>query len=499
MGFVIKGGILEKYNEEKHVVDVIVPYGVTEIMGYAFSECSSLVSITIPAGVLIIHEYAFCKCSSLKSIKLPRSLQWLGSNIFLECSSLERIEVSNENANFCSIDGVLYNKDLSVVLRCPAKKTAVSLPESVTTIDDWAFAGCSSLVQITLSKKLTEIGYCGFSDCTSLESITIPYGVTCLKEGAFENCNSLTSIKLPESIEYIGEYAFSGCGPLVDVTIPSGVKDIGMNAFNWCESLINVKISESVTFIGSNAFGYCKSIASIDVAEDNKFFSSIDGVLFDKALSVLIRCPVAKTSVSIPESVVKIDSYAFANCERLTNITLPQDLKEIGGFAFDGCTSLTNITIPNSVTDITGDYILDGCASLKKLTVCGCTVDYSPKYEYNLKDIIAMLKSRDYSMRIDKPVKYMFVVEIYNKTKQPETEYFIRQNIKEIMHHFIDVGNIKMVKYLLEGGFMTKENILSFIEYAIDHTQQGGDVQIQVLLTNYRMVHFPNLDTTPLV
>ena len=146
------------------------------------------------------------------------------------------------------------------------------------------------------------------------------------------------------------------------ITIPStvayngtsySVTTIGENAFYYCERLTSVTIPNSVTSIIYNAFWYCTGLTSINVAEDNLNYASIDGVLYSKDKKTLITCPGGKTeSVTIPNSVTTIESYAFRNCTGLTNITIPNSVTSIGKWAFSSCKGLTSVTIPNSVTSI---------------------------------------------------------------------------------------------------------------------------------------------------
>ena len=152
----------------------------------------------------------------------------------------------------------------------------------------------------------------------------------------------------------IGDNAFENCGGLTSVTIPNSVTTIGYKAFWNCDGLNSVTIPNSVTTIGLYAFWGCKGLIGINVDGNNKEYSSIDGVLYNKDVSELIcyPCGMPLNSFSIPNSVTTIMTYAFLECDGLTSVTIPNSIKFIRDNAFSGCTGLTSVTIGNSVTTI---------------------------------------------------------------------------------------------------------------------------------------------------
>ena len=168
----------------------------------------------------------------------------------------------------------------------------------------------------------------------------------------------------------IGDNAFENCGGLTSVTIPNSVTTIGYKAFWNCDGLNSVTIPNSVTTIGLYAFWGCKGLIGINVDGNNKEYSSIDGVLYNKDVSELIcyPCGMPLNSFSIPNSVTTIMTYAFLECDGLTSVTIPNSIKFIRDNAFSGCTGLTSVTIPNSVTTI-GDYVFSGCTGLTSVTI----------------------------------------------------------------------------------------------------------------------------------
>ena len=400
------------------LTSIKIPDSVTSISHDAFEDCTSLTSITIPDSVTEIGYSAFEGCTSLTSITIPDSVTSIDSSAFGGCTSLTAINVATGNKNYISVNGVLYNKDKTTIMRYPAGKkdenykipdgvtsigddtfedcislTSITIPDSVTGIGSSAFEGCTSLKSITIPDSVTEIGWYAFSGCTSLKSITIPDSVTGIATGAFNGCTSIKSITIPNSVTEIDWYAFSGCTSLksitipdsvtsigggafedcislTNITIPNSVTDIGDSVFENCTSLKSITIPDSVTYIGGETFRGCTSLTAINVAEGNQDYASAKGVLYDKDKTAVICYPVGKKdkNYSILDSATHIYRYAFKGCTNLTSITIPDSVMEIGDSAFSSCTSLNSITIPDSVTEI-GDSAFSGCTSLTSITI----------------------------------------------------------------------------------------------------------------------------------
>ena len=276
---------------------------ITSIGSYAFQNCSRLTSISIPNSVTSIGSYAFQNCSSLTSITIPISVTSIGSDVFWQCTSL----------------------------------TSISIPDSVTSIGSYAFYSCSSLT-----------------------SITIPDSVTSIGSQTFFNCSSLTSVTIGNSVTSIGSSAFAGCSSLTSVTIPDSVTSIGLSAFYQCLSLTSITIPASVTSIGDWAFAYTAKLESILVDGNNNNYSSLNGVLFNKNKTILLKYPTGSSAVSytVPTSVETIEGRSFAILEyshnnTLRTIILNNGLKNINIFAFR-YVGIPSITIPASVTSIDG-------------------------------------------------------------------------------------------------------------------------------------------------
>ena len=253
------------YRYREGILTVKIKTGVTTIGEWAFEYCRSLTSVTIPNSVTTIGKWAFYLCESLTSVTIPNSVTTIGRSAFDSCSSLTSIDVASGNLNYSSKDGVLFNKDNSILIQYPIgnKRTEYTIPNSVTTIGDSAFGYCSSLTSVTIPNSVTTIGDSAFSECSSLTSVTIPDSVTTIGERAFYYCSGLTSVEIPNSVTTIGDWVFNSCSSLTSVTIPNSVKIIGDHTFAGCSSLTSVTIPNSVTSIGNSAFDNCSSLKDV--------------------------------------------------------------------------------------------------------------------------------------------------------------------------------------------------------------------------------------------
>jgi len=197
-----------------------MPNSVTDF-GVAFAYCSGLTSIEISNSVTSIFDYAFPGCISLTSVTIPNSVSVLLSDAFCDCSSLTALDVATDNPDFCSEDGVLFNKDKTALILYPRGKqgAAYAIPNSVTSIGSNAFYYCSGLTSVTIPNSVTSIGNNAFYYCSGLTSLEIPNSVTSIEERAFSGCTGLTSVTIPNSVTRIGYRAFSGCSGLTSVTI----------------------------------------------------------------------------------------------------------------------------------------------------------------------------------------------------------------------------------------------------------------------------------------
>jgi len=251
---------------------------------------------------------------------------------------------------------------------------AVTIPTNingllVTSIGTKAFANLTNLDSVTIPGSITTIGEEAFYFCTWLTNATLSNGVTSIGQDAFGGCSSLTNVTIPGTVTTIGEFAFYYCTSLTSITIPGNVTTIGDYAFYFCTGLTSLTIPRSVTTIGEFPFGGCSSLTAITVDTNNSFYSSVNGVLFDKSQFTLVEYPGGMGgSYTIPGTVASIGSEAFEYCANLTCVTIPGTVKNIGDEAFEYCTGLTNATLSNGVTSI-GQNVFCDCTSLTSVTI----------------------------------------------------------------------------------------------------------------------------------
>ena len=342
------------------LISITIPDSVTSIGVQAFYGCTSLTSITIPDSVTEIGSDAFSYCSSLTSITIPDSVTSIGSSAFYNCTSLTSVhgKFASEDGKCLIVDSVLN----AFAIGCNLSE--YTIPDSVTSIGNYAFSGCTSLTSITIPDSVTSIGNDAFRECSSLTSITIPDSVTSIGSSAFYNCTSLTSVTIPNSVTEIGTYAFSSCSSLTSVTIPDSVVSIRYYAFRGCTSLTSITIPDSVTSIGERAFYNCTSLTIVTIGNG---VTSIGSSAFNYCTSL--------TSITIPDSVTSIGDHAFQNCSSLTSVTIGKGVKTIRNYAFSYCSSLTSVYCKPTTPPNRGSDIFDDNASGRKIYVPTASVE----------------------------------------------------------------------------------------------------------------------------
>ncbi len=261
-------------------------YSVTRIGDSAFRDCSGLTSVTIPNSVTSIGGYAFDGCTGLTKVNITDIAAW--------CN----IAFGSSTANPLNFAEHLFVNDVEV--------TELVIPNSVTSIGDYAFYYCSGLT-----------------------SVTIPSSVTSIGNRAFLRCRGLTSVTIPSSVTSIGDYAFYDCCGLTSVTIPNNVTSIGGIAFCRVNNIIYSGEATDSPWGAKCVNGY------------------VDGYLVysDDTKTTLLGCSAAATGeIVIPNSVTSIGQYAFYYCRSLTSVTIPSSVTSIGNNAFFGCNGLISVT-----------------------------------------------------------------------------------------------------------------------------------------------------------
>jgi len=249
------------FSECKNITSVVIPSTVEIIDGGAFKGCSSLEKVEIPEGVKYIGQSAFKGCKALEEIQLSSTVSTIEYGAFENCSSLKCISVSEASEYFCSIDNVLYNKELSKLILYPTCKeeTTYKFPETIEKIEYNAFGGNKYLVNVDATSKLKTLPDAAFKNCASLESIVLSEGLFTIGSECFMNCTSLKSIYIPDGVTNILFSAFENCSALVEVNLPSTLVQIQMSAFMNCPALASAFVPASADSMGDRCFGYLKA------------------------------------------------------------------------------------------------------------------------------------------------------------------------------------------------------------------------------------------------
>ena len=379
--------------------NVTIPTSVHTIGDSAFFS-SSLNTINIPDSVITIGDSAFRYCRFLDSLTLPKSVTTIGSGAFGNCWGLDYISVSPENTSFLSVDGVLYNREMTELVQFPVGKNAKSyeIPDGVVKIDSWAFSTSemqSVSIPVTVNTieeyafdfcdMLTDVYYAGTAEAWSAitfghygnevfstaqihygESAGTGQGAAIVESGYCGGEGDGTNLSW--TINSAGLLTISGKGPMDDYTnnsgdyspwhfyysrhfelpristviIENGVTSIGSNAFSDLNELDGITIPDSITSIGNSAFWSCRSLRAIE----------------------------------LPNTILEIGDSAFLDCRSLSSVILPQNITCIGRSTFYECASLTSITIPNGITVI-DQNAFSNCSNLTDVYYNGTPIQWS--------------------------------------------------------------------------------------------------------------------------
>ena len=339
---------------------------VTQINAQTFFGCDKLTSITIPSSMTYIGESAFFGCYGLASVNISDIASWCK----IKCDRYEGNPL--EYAHHLFLNGVEV-KDLVV-------------PNSVTSIGDYAFSGASFITSVTIPSSVTSIGNGAFGGCSSLTSLKISDIASWCIINFADNCSNplgnhlysndkvqkklviylnnkeITDLVIPNSVTSINNYAFCTWSGLTSVTIPNSVTSIGDYAFSGCSGLTSMSIGNSVTSIGRDAFYKCSSLTSVKISNVASWCKIKFDAYSHNPLTYahhLYLNDVEVINLVIPKSVTSIEDYVFAGCTGLTSVTIPNSVTSIGRSVFQDCSGLTRVTIPKSVTSI-GERAFDG-------------------------------------------------------------------------------------------------------------------------------------------
>ena len=258
---------------------IILPATIRSIGKEAFMECNSLQSIYLPEKLHSIGDRAFYSSGIQDTIHISSYTTYLGDEVFSYCINLKHISVENNNRNYTSENGMLFNKNKTILHTCPTEKIGnFQLPVTLTQINPRAFAGCRDLKEITIPQGVLSIGEDAFRGCINLREITIPESVKSIGQCAFYNCKSLRNITLPEFIVKIDSATFAHCTNLTEVNLPEGLKSIEEEAFSNCKSLKKIILPKSIEYIGKGIFYRSYNLKEITVNWDNPKKTQILGI-----------------------------------------------------------------------------------------------------------------------------------------------------------------------------------------------------------------------------
>lgn len=336
------------------------------------SSASGAISVPSTLGgkpVTVIADRAFYALRNITSLSIPASVTSMTGRAMQACTGLQSITVNTSNPNFSSSGGVLFNKSKTTLVKCPhTLAPGYVVPSSVTNLGIGSFMD-SAITAFTIPSTVTYLSSSAFEGCALLTHITVPSSVKTLGFYVFKNCRALQSVSLTAGIKEVTLEMFASCTSLQSITLPATVETVGVDAFRGCTALEEVFMPAATTIVSGTAFWDCTGLRLFDVHPDNPNLCSVDGVLFNKAKTILRQYPAAKTGTyNVPASVTMIDNLAFAYAQSLTEVRLPDGLTEVPLQAFSQCTGLKRVSIPTGVTKIWSSAFA-GCSSMHSVTL----------------------------------------------------------------------------------------------------------------------------------
>ena len=300
-----------------------------------------------------------------------------------------------------------------------------------------------------------------------------------IKNGVLYEGDDKAKAVIPDDVKEIGESAFSDFKHLKSVAIPNSVKKIDSNAFKGCTSLMRVIIPDSVTKIGEDAFKGTPWLKNL--CKNNKGFGIVN--------NILLKYIKPKRSISgiiiIPDGVTEIGEGTFSCRTSLKSITIPESVTKIGKRAFYDCRNLKSVTIPESVTKI-DEFAFGDCKSLEKVI--------TPNFEikvygyYKIHEQVCLIALKDFYVTISGKTKYNIIWQMFMQKPDDKDVYaYVKENFIKMLRYAIDKNNVEIITAVCKRkDLLTKRNIDKLIEHAIQHTQNGGTVEIQVILMRYK-------------
>ncbi len=340
------------------ITTVNLPNSIKTIKSYAFSNCSNLVSLNIPQNLKIVGNFAFNNCINIKSIQLPDSVISIGENAFRSCKG------------FSNSDLPKYIQTIGSFAFGETDLTSVVIPSSLTSLGNYVFFSCDSLITVEFSNGLTNVPDYTFNHCDSLQNVILPSSIRTIGRDAFYRCGSLEAITLPEGLVTIDIFAFNGCYNLKSIVIPASVKNINNYAFCSCNSLTSITFAGNSTTVGRFVFESCSSLKEIvfpsgtTIACNGQFKNcvNLETVVFSEGSkftdsTYYADYPFINTNLknlSIPGSQGTIKINVFGNIDTVENLTLGEGITSIDSGIFNNAKNLRSVVVPKSVTTFGG-------------------------------------------------------------------------------------------------------------------------------------------------
>lgn len=471
------------------VQSITIPSSVKRISRQAFYNIYNLETLIWNSKIPMSNiEYAV---GNLKHIVFGDSVSYIEPTLFSRCQNLESIVVDSKNPYYDSRNNcnavigrtnteIYYNDEQNriqyysqiskdyLVLGCKNTiipndvtsigycafenkfdwdtRTSVTIPSSVKSIGDFAFAGCYSLESLHIPASVSFIAPGAFQGCFGLNSITVdPYNTV---YNSNNNCNAIIepstktlvlgckNTVIPDGIEIIQDWAFSYAfasnlrdqryptlpKDVYSLTLPSSVKKIGYYAFDACDGLSILNVPQSVTEIGAYAFRNCNRLTSITIPDGIKTIK--EGMLYG--------CYNLK-SINIPQNVDTIEAFAFSGCGSVESIIIPEGVTVIKNGTFNNCRSLSYLSLPSTIVKFEGGYDYYGYG-YENYSFGGCTslLTAGPKgggynYEFNWKDTIPANAFRGLnnlkSVYIPRTIKAVYECDIQDNTQTNNSVY----------------------------------------------------------------------------
>ena len=196
-----------------------------------------------------------------------------------------------------------------------------------------------------IDEGITSVGKGAFREAKNLQSVELPQTLGAINEYAFYNCINLTDISLPDGVTAMANYAIYNCASLQSIALPEDLITLGQYSVAFCKGIKSITVPANVTQIWWNTFNINQSLERIDVEANNNTYSSVDGVLYNKQKTKLIKFPENKLTIVIPNTVTSIGEFSFYKSHRIDKIVIPSNVTNIGNYAFWVCENLKNVYI----------------------------------------------------------------------------------------------------------------------------------------------------------